>query len=75
MLTMEQCLQEYIAKQLQLSKRGKNFNSVSAIYFPFLSFLIAIAFVFGMNDAFQSAYRPYHSTETATVKIFSDICH
>ena len=28
----------------------------------------------GMNDPFQSAYRPYHSTETGTVKIFSDIC-
>ena len=28
----------------------------------------------GMNDPFQSAYRPYHSTETATAKIFSDIC-
>ena len=27
-----------------------------------------------MNDPFQSAYRPYHSTEAATVKIFSDIC-
>ena len=27
-----------------------------------------------MNDPFQSAYRPYDSTETATVKIFSDIC-
>ena len=28
----------------------------------------------GMHDPFQSANRPYHSTETATVKIFSDIC-
>ena len=28
----------------------------------------------GMNNPFQSAYRPYHSSETATVKIFSDIC-
>ena len=27
-----------------------------------------------MNDPFQSAYRPYDSTETVTVKIFSDIC-
>ena len=27
-----------------------------------------------LNDPFQSAYRPYHITETATVKIFSDIC-
>ena len=28
----------------------------------------------GINDPFQSAYRPYHNTETATVRIFSDIC-
>ena len=27
-----------------------------------------------INDLFQSAYSPNHSTETAVVKIFSDIC-
>ena len=27
-----------------------------------------------INNVFQSAYRPYHSTETAVIKIFSDIC-
>ena len=27
-----------------------------------------------INDVFQSAYIPHHSTETAVIKIFSDIC-
>jgi len=70
-----------------LKKRGlneadcKNYRPVSNL--PFLSKLLERVVVQQLNEflssnntlpKFQSAYRRYHSTETALLKVFSDIC-